>query len=258
MALSLHSLRFKNPDASALVILHGLLGSSRNWTMIGKALRNHFDVHALDLRNHGRSPHSEVMRWEAMVKDLKAYLDRNDIGKTILMGHSFGGKVAMRFACEYPRIVEKLIIVDIAAKAYPPYYDDEFRAMKRIVVGELFSRKEAEQLLEPFVPEWAMRQFLLTNLVCDETTDTFKWQVNLECLHTSLPYIRQNSLRETDRFDGPTLLVRGGKSNFINDEDVQEMVHWFSHLREVILSKAGHNVHIEDREGFLERLTGWL
>lgn len=258
MAVQLHSLRFENPSAPALVILHGLLGSSRNWSTIGKALQDRFDVHAVDLRNHGSSPHADAMRWAEMSTDLQAYLDRHGLEKVVLMGHSLGGKVAMRYACEYPDLVEKLIIVDIAAKPYPPYHDNEFRAMKRIPTAELTSRKEAEELLEPMVPEWAMRQFLLTNLVHDEAAGGFKWQVNVETLHASLPHIRQNSLLPTDRYDKPVLLVRGANSDFIDDSDAVEMQHWFSHLREEIVPSAGHNVHVDNRKGFLEVLSDWL
>ena len=258
MAVQLHSLRFGNPGAPVVVILHGLLGSSRNWTTIGKALQDCYDVHALDLRNHGSSPHAESMRWAEMLSDLSAYLKTHDISECILMGHSLGGKVAMRFASEYPDVVTKLIIVDIAAKSYPPYHDAEFRAMKSIAVGELGNRKEAEAALEPMVENWAMRQFLLTNLVRDDATGAFKWQVNLEALHASLPHIRQNSLLETDRYNGPALLVRGGKSNFIDDGDSLEMMHWFPHIREISVPNAGHNVHVEDRKGFLEAISDWL
>ena len=57
-AVKLNSLRFENPEAPAFVILHGLLGASRNWQTIGKALKDRFDVHIVDLRNHGSSPHA--------------------------------------------------------------------------------------------------------------------------------------------------------------------------------------------------------
>ncbi|MGB0743039.1 MAG: alpha/beta fold hydrolase [Opitutales bacterium] len=258
MALELHSLRFENKNAPALVILHGLLGSSRNWTTIGRALEDRFDVHALDLRNHGSSPHAESMRWAELCSDLETYLEKNDLKEISLLGHSLGGKIAMRFACGNPDAVRKLIIVDIAAKPYPPYHDAEFRAMKSIAVGELESRKEAESALFPLVTDWAMRQFLLTNLVRDETTDRFRWQANIEALHANLPHLRQNSLLETDRYKGPVLLMRGAKSNFIDEEDADEMRHWFPKLEEVTVPKAGHNLHVENRSGFLEALAEWL
>ena len=256
--LPLHSVRYENPGQPVLVILHGLLGSSRNWTTIGRALQDRYDVHTLDLRNHGSSPHNESMRWAELLADLMAYLDAHGIECCVLMGHSLGGKVAMRFACEYPERVEKLVIVDIAAKAYAPYHDAEFRAMKTVAVGELGTRKEAEAALEPLVPNWAMRQFLLTNLVRDASTGAFRWQANIEALHASLPHIRQNALLGTDRFDKPVLLVRGANSNFIEDDDAEEMLHWFSHLREEVVAGAGHNVHVENRAGFLEVVNDWL
>lgn len=258
MTLPLHSLRFKNPGAPALVILHGLLGASRNWTTIGKALQDRFDVHALDLRNHGCSPHAEAMRWTELCKDLQSYRNAEGLNEMHLMGHSLGGKIAMRYACQSPDAVRKLVIVDIAAKAYPPYHDKEFCAMKRIPVGELASRKEAEKLLEPMVPDWAMRQFLLTNLVSDAASGAYKWQINLEALHASLPHIRQNSLLETDRYDGPCLLIRGANSDFVDDDDAEEMRYWFPRLHEEIVPRSGHNVHVENRRGFLEILANWL
>ena len=257
MAETLHSVRFKNGDAPTLIILHGLLGSSRNWTAVGRALSERFDVHALDLRNHGRSPHAESMRWSELCDDLEAYLEAQNLDTVSLMGHSLGGKIAMRYACCDAARIRGLVVVDIAAKPYPPYHDREFRAMRRIPVGELANRKEADALLEPGVPDWGMRQFLLTNLVRDGATGLFRWQANIEALHASLPHIRQNSLLETDRYAGPVLLVRGGRSAFIEDGDADAMRHWFPRLREVLVPKAGHNVHVEDRAGFLKALGGW-
>ena len=256
MPVKLHSLRFENPGAPALIILHGLLGASRNWTMIGKALRDRFDFHALDLRNHGNSPHVDSMRWSELVADLKLYLETHALGEVLLMGHSLGGKVAMKFACKYPECVKKLVVVDIAAKAYPPHYDVEFRAMKRIPDGSVENRREAEELLKPFIPDWAMRQFLMTNLVRGEFG--LRWQVNLEVLHASLQVMRQNPLDARDCFTGPALLISGGRSEFIQSGDVDAMRVWLRNLEHRILSKAGHNVHVDDYEGFLGILREWI
>lgn len=258
MPLQLQSHRYENSGAPALVILHGLLGSSRNWTTIGRALQVHFDVHALDLRNHGNSPHAEAMSWVELCEDLQAYLDAHGLKKIYLIGHSLGGKIAMRYACHNPLVVTKLVIIDIAAKVYPPHHDNEFCAMKRIPLGELSSRKQAEELLEPLVSDWAMRQFLLTNLVCDGLTRTYKWQANIGALHASLPLIGQNSISEYDRFSGPCLLVRGANSTFIDDVDADKMRNYFPHLLEKLIPNAGHNVHVENRAGFLAVIQEWL
>lgn len=258
MSIALHSQRFIHPGAPALVVLHGLLGSSRNWTAVAKLLQERFDVHLLDVRNHGRSPHAESMRWAELSGDVQAYLDRAELDSVVLLGHSLGGKIAMRVACDCPQRVRQLVVVDIAAKVYPPYHDTEFRAMKRIELGELASRKEAEQLLEMNVANWAMRQFLLTNLVRDPATGGFRWQVNLEALHASLPHIRGNSLNAGDRYEGPVLLLRGGQSDFIADGDVEELRQWFPEVRESTLAQAGHNVHVDDKDGFLSALMDTL
>ncbi|MFT4901514.1 MAG: esterase [Lentimonas sp.] len=256
MAVQLNALRFENPSATPLVILHGLLGASRNWTTVGRALQKRFDVHVLDLRNHGSSPHTETMRWNELTSDVKRYLQDNGLNEVCLMGHSLGGKIAMKFACDYSKRVRKLVVVDIATKPYPPYHEKEFRAMKRVPAAALNNRKEAEELLKPQVPDWGMRQFLMTNLVSAEFG--YKWQVNLEVLHASLPIIRQNSLQGSDSYSGPTLLLTGGKSNFVEPSDLDPMRQYFPQLKAISLPQAGHNVHVEDRKGFLAALNGWL
>lgn len=258
MSVDLHGEVFGSEGLPALVMLHGLLGSGRNWGTIARALEGDYVVHVVHLRNHGQSPHAESMRWAELVSDLEAYRVKAGLESFVLLGHSLGGKIAMRYACEYGERVAGLAVVDIAAKAYPPYHEAEFRAMRRMAVGDLLNRKEAEALLSVDVPDWAMRQFLLTNLVRDEATGAYKWQINLEALHASLPHIRQNSLREGDCYNGPSLLVRGGRSDFVAAGDVAAMRDWLPNLKEVALPEAGHNVHVEDRVGFLELLLEWL
>lgn len=256
MPVKLHSLRFENSGAPAFVIMHGLLGASRNWTTIGKALQNQFDVHVLDLRNHGDSPHAESMRWAELVADLRLYLESEAPDESVLMGHSLGGKIAMKFACSHPGRVKKLIILDIAARAYPPYYDTEFRAMKRILPGALENRREAEELLKPLITDRVMRQFLMMNLVRGEFG--LEWKINLEALYASLPVLRQNPLSGKDRFQKPCLLVTGGKTDFVQGSDVSDMRTWFADLTHHALPTAGHNVHIDDRKGFLDAVLGWI
>lgn len=258
MSIVLNHQRFENVGAPAVVILHGLLGSSRNWSTVGKALQTDYDVHILDLRNHGQSPHAESMRWVELVEDVVAYFEQAGLQKVILIGHSLGGKIAMRMACEYAERISHLVVVDIAARSYPPYHDAEFQAMRRMAVEELLHRKEAEELLAVDVPNWAMRQFLLTNLIRDTKTGAFKWQINLEALHASLPHIRENSLRAGDFYEGPSLLIRGANSDFVSDTDVKALGQWFLNMKSVNLKGVGHNVHVEDRKGFLDALHGWL
>lgn len=102
-----------------LVLLHGFLGSSDNWRNMRKRFEGNYKVLAVDLRNHGNSPHSDTMNYIAMAEDLRQLLSHQGLSNIFLVGHSMGGKVAMQFACESPDQIEKLIVVDIAPKAYP-------------------------------------------------------------------------------------------------------------------------------------------
>ena len=148
-----------------LVILHGMLGSSRNWQTVGRELASDYHVWALDARNHGQSPHDDTMDYANMVDDTMAWLDAQSLEKVTLMGHSMGGKTAMALACRYPERVERLIVVDIAPKAYRWVGRRvEYDAMNALDVARLKTRGEAEQLLEADIRDWGMRKFITTNL----------------------------------------------------------------------------------------------
>ena len=177
-----------------LVILHGILGSSRNWQTAGGDLARRYHVFALDLRNQGGSPHSEEMTYDAMVGDVAAWLDLHGLGRAALLGHSMGGKVAMLLACRQPERVERLVVVDIAPKDYSwgGKQRAEFAAMNGLDLSSLRSRAEAEQRLEAAVPDWAMRKFLTTNLERDGSGQ-WHWTINLAVLTEGAPRARKKS-----------------------------------------------------------------
>jgi esterase len=234
-----------------LVILHGLLGSSRNWQTAGADLAEKFHVSALDLRNHGCSPHADEMTWGAMTDDVLAWLDAQGIPKAAFLGHSLGGKVAMLLACRHPGRVERLIVVDIAPKDYSlAAHRGEFTAMNALDLGRLNSRAEAEQQFEMLVPKWAMRKFLVTNLERD-ADGRWRWQINLPALTRALPEIEKNSLAPGDRYAGPTLFVLGGKSRFVEAQDHEVIRRYFPSARIETVAEAGHNPHMDEREKFV-------
>ena len=234
-----------------LVILHGMLGSSRNWQTTGRDLAAHFHVFALDLRNHGQSPHTPEMTYAAMAEDLRAWLEAQQLTRVTLMGHSLGGKIAMLFACEHPAHVERLIIVDIAPKDYFwPARRGEFDAMQAIAVERLTSRADAEIQLETAVPDWAMRKFFTTNLERD-AEGRWRWVVDLPAIAASLAVLEKNALAANDHYDGTTLLITGGKSNYVDAADWPAVQAHFTQARHAILAEAGHNPHLDAREAFV-------
>ena len=236
-----------------VVILHGLLGSSRNWQTVGRDLSAQFHVLALDLRNHGGSPHAAEMSYEAMVRDVVAWLEAQGLARVTLMGHSMGGKVAMLLACRHPERVERLIVVDVAPKDYFwAAHRAEFAAMNELDLVHLASRAEAELRFEARVSDWAMRKFLATSLErLPENGQGWRWIVNLPVLTEALSVLEKNPLAAGDRFTGPTLFIAGGKSNYVQAEDHTVIAKIFPGAKIEVLPGSGHNPHMDAREEFV-------
>ena len=234
-----------------LILLHGMLGSSRNWQTTGADLAAHFHVFALDLRNHGRSPHSGTMSYEEMKADVCAWMDARQLRNATVLGHSMGGKVAMLLACREPERVTRLVVVDIAPRDYYwPANRASFAAMNELNLADLRSRADAEMRFEGRVSTLAMRKFLATNLE-RESDGSWRWQINLPVLTEALPELEKTPLREGDRYSGPTRFIVGGKSNYVTKDDHPTIRAYFPTADIRILPDVGHNPHMEAREAFV-------
>jgi esterase len=233
-----------------MVVLHGLLGSSRNWLGAGRNLAETRHVWALDLRNHGQSPHAEPMSYDAMVEDVIAWLDRRGWMEVELMGHSLGGKVAMALACWHPTRVRRLTVVDIAPKDYlSRAHRAEFAAMHELRLDHLRSRAEAELRMEARVPDLGMRKFLLTNLERGED-GTWRWSINLPVLTAALPELERTPLHAGECYLGPTRFILGEKSPYVVASDHACIRAHFPSAEFVVIPGSGHNPHIDAREAF--------
>lgn len=234
-----------------LVILHGMLGSSRNWQTAGRDLAARYHVLAPDLRNHGGSPHADTMRYEEMMADVLAWFDAQELDRVTLLGHSMGGKIAMLLACRHPARVERLVIVDIAPRNYYwPGHRASFAAMNELNVGDLHSRAEAEMRFESRVPSWPMRKFLATNLERSED-GRWSWQINLPVLTHALPELEKNPLQPDDRYEGSVRFIAGGRSTYIEPDDHPAIRGHFPAVEFLVIEGAGHNPHLETREAFV-------
>ena len=228
-----------------------MLGSSRNWQTAGADLASRYHVFALDLRNHGKSPHADTMSYEAMMSDVLEWLDEHQLSHATLLGHSMGGKTAMLLACRHPGRVERLFIVDIAPKDYYwVAHRANFAAMNELNLADLHSRAEAELRFEARVPSWPMRKFLTTNLERTEEGQ-WRWQINLPAITAAVSTLESNSLRSTDRYVGPTRFIAGGKSNYIEPADEPAIRAHFPHAQLMSIAESGHNPHMETREAFV-------
>lgn len=238
-----------------LIILHGLFGSSDNWHTISKRLGKDFSVYAIDLRNHGKSPHSNVFNYRVMAEDLKYFIETHHLDKPDLIGHSMGGKLAIRFCALFPSLIRKLIVVDIAPKRYSPHHDAILDALCSIDLHSFSARKEIDKKLASMIPALEVRQFLLKNLK-RTASGSFAWKLNL-------PVIRRNydKLNEAIPLDQPilnqTLFIRGNHSDYIKDSDIPKLQKNFLNLQ-VEAIEAGHWVHAEAPDKFYRAITQFL
>ncbi len=247
----LHHTDLGGAGKPVMIVLHGMLGSSRNWQTTGRDFTAHFHVYALDARNHGKSPHASEMNYDVMMDDILRWMDAQGIEKATFVAHSMGGKTAMALACRHPARVERLIVVDIAPKNYHwVAHRAEFAAMNELDLANLQSRQEAEMKFEARVDDFGMRKFLSTNL--DRTSEGgWRWIVNLPVLTAALPTLEGNSLRPDDRYEGDVLFIVGGRSQYVQTADEPSILQHFPRARIERIAGSGHNPHMEKREEFV-------
>lgn len=233
-----------------MLMLHGLLGSSRNWQTVGRELATDWHVYALDIRNHGDSPWRDEQTYDLMVGDVLDWMDHHGVERPVLIGHSMGGKVAMRLACSHPERLSCLVAVDIAPRSYPSTHLLEFRAMNALRLHEVTSRTDAEKQMEELVDDWALRKFLLTNLERGKT-GRFNWKVNVSALEDAMAGLEEEPLTEQDRYPGRTLFLIGGRSSYFRPEDEAIARKHFPDAILVTIAEAGHNPHFDTRERFV-------
>ena len=193
-----------------IIILHGLFGISDNWVSYARRIAMEgFEVFVVDQRNHGQSPQSDNFNYLALTDDLFDFIDENEIEDPIIIGHSMGGKVAMRFALENPHLVHKLVVVDITLKAYGPR--DNHRqiidAMKSVNFNEVKNRGDVEAQLTTLIPDIRIRQFIMKNLHRKEKNE-FEWRIYLEGLENSLDQMF-DAIDTIIKFNKPTLFIKG-------------------------------------------------
>ena len=255
MSVKLSHLDLGGAGHPPLIVLHGMLGSSRNWQTTGRDLAARFHVFALDARNHGKSPHAPEMDYAALVDDILAWMDAQKMPRASFVGHSMGGKTAMLLACRRPERVERLVVVDIAPKDYHwVAHRVEFAAMNGLDLGRLRSRQAAELQFEASVPDLGMRKFLTTNL---ERADdgSWRWMINLPALTAALTVLERTSLEPGDRYAGPVLFITGGRSKYVPAGDEALIRRHFPAAQIEVIAEAGHNPHMEKREEFVRRVV---
>jgi pimeloyl-ACP methyl ester carboxylesterase len=240
-----------------VVILHGLLGSARNWTSVAKALAGAHRVFALDLRNHGRSPWAATMSFDEMAGDVAAFIDAHRLGRAQVIGHSLGGKVAMRLALTRPERVERLVVVDVAPVAYAHDFGPFVEAMRAVDLAAVTRRADADLQLAKPIGDAAIRNFLLQNLV--KTDAGFVWRVNLDALAANMPeLVGFPTPDDGAAYPGPALFIAGARSPYLKAEHRPLIARLFPRAEHVVIAGAGHWVHAERPAEFLAQVREFL
>lgn len=240
----------ENTDKTPLLVMHGLFGMLDNWASFGRMFGEMMSCHLVDLRNHGKSFHSDKMGLQDLAEDVLRYTDEHKLSKINVLGHSLGGKVAMQFALSYPHLVEKLIVVDIAPKAYPPHHQGVFEALQSVDFSQIQSRKEVEEVLSQKITEKSVVQFLMKNLYW-ETESRLNWRFNLKVLSEKYSDFVSNAVKFGE-FEGETLFIRGEKSKYILPQDELLIRQQFPNSKIETIPNAGHWVQVENPVAFNE------
>jgi pimeloyl-ACP methyl ester carboxylesterase len=240
-----------------LIILHGLLGMGDNWISLArKYAEKGFEVHLIDQRNHGKSFHDDEMNYEVMTQDLFEYLSHYRLDKINVIGHSMGGKTAMNFAVKYPDKIEKLIVVDIAPKTYPPHHQFIFEAIHKINLSQYQSRKEIEKEMKKYIENIAIVQFILKNLGRRHSGGFF-WKPNISILKQSLNELGE-ALPPLSVSPVDTLFIKGELSKYIINKDIPLIEAHFPNSKIINIPDSGHWVHAEQHQLFFDTTYTFL
>lgn len=242
-------------DGPPLILLHGLFGSLENLGGISRRLQDEWQIHALDQRNHGGSPHTDTMDYPSMADDVLAYMDAQGLEKASILGHSMGGKTAMQVALQAPDRVERIVVADIAPVTYQPRHDAVLEGLTSVDLRSIRSRQDADSVLADYVEESGVRQFLLKNLVrvSDDERDRYpglyRWRLNLPVIEQCYPDLAK-APEGDDPFDGPVLFIKGADSAYIQEKHRDDIRRRFPAADLRIITGTGHWLHAEKADSF--------
>ena len=241
-----------------LIILHGLLGAHGNWHTLSRTrFAEQAHVFAVDQRNHGDSPHADRFDYDAMAEDIRDFIYQHDLGSATLLGHSMGGKTAMNTALRFPGLVDRLIVVDMAPRSYPPHHQPLLDALLRINPTQYDDRSSIDDELAKDIPSFAVRQFLLKNLDYDTSEQQYRWKMNLPVIAEQYDHVNAGITAEHP-FDKPALFIDGGNSSYVQDEDMTQIRKLFRQAQRITIEGAGHWVHAEKPKPLADAVERFL
>ena len=240
-----------------MIILHGLFGQSDNWNSLAKQFsENGFEVYAADQRNHGLSPHSDKWDYQVMADDLRELIEDHQLKNVVLIGHSMGGKTVMQYTLQHPGNVDKLIVVDIAPKYYPPQHPSVIKGLSAVDFNVVKTRKEVEAILSEYIDDFGTKQFLLKNVYWKED-GRLDWRFNLKVMLEKMENVG-SPVTSDNSVDVPALFIRGAKADYVLDADIDLIQELFPRSMLETIEGSGHWVHAEKPKEFFESVMRFV
>ncbi len=243
-------------EGKPLLVLHGLFGSGDNWLSLAKQWANHYKVYLIDQRNHGHSPFDEAMDYEVLSEDLYEFIAHEGLRDVNLLGHSMGGKTVLRFAQKYDFLIEKMIVADMGIKEYKPHHEEIFQALWAADVENRTSRKEVEETLASIINDESTKQFLMKNLYWKDPGKELAWRFNLPVLSANRNKLVQGLSNE--KINTEALFLVGGNSRYVPASDFDSIQNLLPHARFEIIEGAGHWLHAEKPQEFIQSVYHFL
>jgi pimeloyl-ACP methyl ester carboxylesterase len=242
-------------EGKPIIILHGLFGMSDNWLSFAKLKAQHRMVVLVDVRDHGRSPHTEEFTYEHIAEDVLELMHDNWIYHADIIGHSMGGKAVMQLASLHPDAIEKMAIIDIGPGSYPGGHEIIMEALSGIDLKSMTSRNEVESRLSTIIKDTAVLNFLLKNLSRNKGGG-FRWKMNLPLLKSNYQQILAGL--DLNHIENPTLFVKGELSAYIDDRQEALIKETFTDYSIHEIKKAGHWVHADQPQVLFDVLYDFL
>jgi len=260
--MHLHATQYGEPlnsSGSPIIILHGLFGSNRNWHPIARALSEKHRVYSLDLRNHGKSPHADIMDYPHMAEDVLRFIEQEFkfLQPVKIIAHSMGGKTAMWLALSRPEVVQKLVVVDIAPVSYDHDFSEVLKAFQSVPLVAIKSRQDADHYLAQTITESSLRQFLLQNLQFRD--GRYRWRLNLDAIIHSMSEITGfPDTKGIEPFNKRVLFIGGGQSDYLSKDNQKLTKQLFPLASFSTIKSAGHWLHAEQAELFISLIEPYL
>lgn len=242
-------------EGEPIVITHGVFGSGDNLVTASKAIADKgYKVYLVDARNHGRSPHTATMNYEAMAADFDEFLTDQNLTEPVIAGHSMGGKMILEYSQNYDNF-SKMVVIDIAPRHYIPHHEHILNGLRAIDLNVVKSRKEAEEIFSTYVSDPGERLFILKNMY--RTEEGFAWRINVEAIAENIENIGA-AIPLKRKVSKPALFIAGSESNYVQESDEETIRGFYENSYVVHIKGANHWVHASKPKEFVETFSKFL